>query len=116
MKLKLTRKWDEAEAKRMLSDGASYTRVASYFGTTTTSVRCWVDLEYAAFYRLQVNERRRSKTGDRPPRHSVSYTLPPEADSMARLAEIPEDTRTLTQRICGDPLPGRDALSRAKHS
>lgn len=31
----------------------------------------------------------------------------------ARLAEIPADTRTLTQRICGDPLPGRSALSKA---
>lgn len=36
-----------------------------------------------------------------------------EAVAAARLAEIPADTRSLTQRICGDPLPGRDALSRA---
>lgn len=34
-----------------------------------------------------------------------------EAVAAARLAEIPTDTRNLTQRICGDPLPGRDALS-----
>jgi hypothetical protein len=34
------------------------------------------------------------------------------AVAAARLAEIPPDTRSLTQRICGDPLPGRDALSR----
>lgn len=31
----------------------------------------------------------------------------------ARLAEIPPDTRTLTQRMFGDPLPGRSALSKA---
>ncbi len=30
----------------------------------------------------------------------------------ALLASIPEDTRDLTQRICGDPLPGRSALHR----
>lgn len=30
----------------------------------------------------------------------------------ARLAEIPQDVRNLTQRICGDPLPGRSALDR----
>lgn len=35
-----------------------------------------------------------------------------EVIAAARLAEIPPDTRSLTQRICGDPLPGRDALSR----
>lgn len=29
-----------------------------------------------------------------------------------RLAEIPADTRNLTARICGDPLPGRSALDR----
>lgn len=37
---------------------------------------------------------------------------PDKGDVAARLAEIPPDTRSLTQRICGDPLPGRDALSR----
>lgn len=35
-----------------------------------------------------------------------------ETVAAARLAEIPPDTRNLTARICGDPLPGRDALSR----
>ncbi len=32
------------------------------------------------------------------------------AVAAARLAET--DTRNLTQRICGDPLPGRSALSK----
>lgn len=31
---------------------------------------------------------------------------------MARLAEIPADTRGLTARMFGDPLPGRSALDR----
>lgn len=30
----------------------------------------------------------------------------------ARLAEIPPDTRCLTARFFGDPLPGRSALDR----
>jgi hypothetical protein len=34
------------------------------------------------------------------------------ADIAARLSEIPADTRNLTQRINGDPLPGRSALDR----
>ena len=29
-----------------------------------------------------------------------------------RLKEIPEDTRSLTGYLCGDPLPGRSALDR----
>ena len=31
-------------------------------------------------------------------------------DVLARLAEIPADTRSLTARLFGDPLPGRAAL------
>ena len=32
----------------------------------------------------------------------------------ARLAEIPPDTRTVTGILCGDPLPGRRAIDRAR--
>ncbi len=39
--------------------------------------------------------------------HSV-----PASTVMARLAEIPADTRSKTARLCGDPLPGRSALDR----
>ena len=35
--------------------------------------------------------------------------------AAARLAEIPRDTRNLTQRLMGGPIPGRDALSRRNH-
>jgi hypothetical protein len=32
----------------------------------------------------------------------------------ARFGEIPEDTRDLTGRLLGDPLPGRSALARIR--
>jgi len=35
---------------------------------------------------------------------------PIKADRERMLASIPDDTRTLTGRIMGDPLPGRSAL------
>lgn len=35
-----------------------------------------------------------------------------QADAAARVAEIPPDTRDLTARFFGDPLPGRRALDR----
>lgn len=35
-------------------------------------------------------------------------------DIAARLAEIPADTRGLTGRVCGDPLPGRSAYDRRR--
>lgn len=38
---------------------------------------------------------------------------PKPEDIEARWAEIPADTRNLTARIFGDPLPGRSALDRS---
>lgn len=37
-----------------------------------------------------------------------------EQDVAKRLAEIPQDTRNVTQRFFGDPLPGRSALDRMR--
>lgn len=67
--------------------------------------------EYKAQRRLEMREMSalRAKAG-------LTYAcgkLDPDVVA-ARLAEIPRDTRSLTQRMFGDPLPGRDALSR-KH-
>src|SRR5215207_5277888 len=37
-------------------------------------------------------------------------------DAARLMALIPDDTRSLTSRVCGDPLPGRSALDmRASH-
>jgi hypothetical protein len=41
---------------------------------------------------------------------SEREVFPNATDLAARLAEIPPDTRSLTARICGDPIPGRRAL------
>lgn len=35
-----------------------------------------------------------------------------EAQARKLMEFIPDDTRNLTARICGDPLPGRSALDR----
>lgn len=36
---------------------------------------------------------------------NTATTSVTKLDFEARLAEIPPDTRTLTQRLCGDPIP-----------
>jgi len=33
-----------------------------------------------------------------------------KSDALKLISEIPEDTRTPEQVICGDPLPGRSAF------
>ena len=37
--------------------------------------------------------------------HQVSRNRPREAEAAALAAQIPEDTRTVSQRILGDPFP-----------
>ena len=46
----------------------------------------------------------------------LGFGHPSQIDLDARLAEIPDDTRGLTARICGDPLPGRSALDRLREA
>ncbi len=41
---------------------------------------------------------------------------PDQGDVAQRLAAIPEDTRTLSQRLNGDPLPGRSALDQRRRA
>lgn len=38
--------------------------------------------------------------------------MPSLAEMRRLLAAIPVDTRNLTARVCGDPLPGRSALDK----
>jgi len=44
-------------------------------------------------------------------RHTADASVR-QSEIAARISEIPEDTRTPAQRLMGDPLPGRSALSR----
>lgn len=51
-----------------------------------------------------------AETFGEPSHHTV--TKPPLEDISARLAEIPEDTRSHAQRLTGDPIPGDDRRTR----
>lgn len=50
-------------------------------------------------------------------RRAAGIGLPPskvrDAEAERLLRAIPADTRDLTGRLCGDPLPGRSALDRS---
>lgn len=67
--------------------------------------------EYHRLWRRK--ERKNNRMGFRP---SSAWKKSDEKvekkELLERWAEVPVDTRTLTQRICGDPLPGRSALER----
>lgn len=44
--------------------------------------------------------------------HSIDPNRPKPHEVLRALTSIPRDTRNLTARLCGDPLPGRSALDR----
>lgn len=70
-----------------------------------------LDAEWAA----EERERARRRGRKRPPPAGVyvQSRVKLEADAAARLAEIPDDTRSITGRMFGDPLPQRSALGRS---
>lgn len=82
------------EAQRLRAAGKSYREISKALGVSETSVRRMVGaLEVIRV----VNQRHAERVDDK-------------AAAKKLLRQIPPDTRGLTARIAGDPLPGRSAL------
>jgi len=108
-----------AEAKRMLRDGMKQKDVAAQFGCNITTLKCAINTEYRA--KRLAHDREKKARARAAFKADFPHGLPHidegpsrlTSDEIAsRLALIPEDTRSLTGRICGDPLPPRSALGR----
>jgi hypothetical protein len=132
----MRRTWNLDFAREMYAAGTSYRNIAVYFGTDATTVRMRLDREYAAKRLERANERRRKNPAkkaetDREARAYITEVtatkraagiIPSgrsgtrvEADWLRHLPTIPKsDTRSLTGRLAGDPLPGRSALDMRK--
>lgn len=102
--------------KAMLASHMSWNEIGKCFGVNGETVRRAVDPVF--------RERRREQVAKRRSYASLGITPVTDAmcidrrtvrqDAQARMAEIPDDTRGLTARICGDPLPGRSALDQMR--
>lgn len=46
--------------------------------------------------------------------HSAGQVLSAKRPDINKIPPVPRDTRTLTARIFGDPLPGRSALDQKR--
>ena len=96
-----------ATAKRLRALGWSYARIAANIGCHPESLR----RHCAEGFKEKPS--RRAERAPTPFRRSFATQHSATREAIeARLAEIPEDARDLTGRICGDPLPGRSALDR----
>lgn len=112
--IKLTE--DQIErARRLRNSGMTYVAIASRFGCGEQLIRVSLDPAYRAVRNERAKVARRAERAEAKDRKSstdivIEMRNAFKADAAARLAEIPKDTRDLTARIAGDPLPGRSAL------
>jgi len=124
MRAKLTPE-QKIKAIALRRAGHTFTEIGEVFNVGKDAIRRATDPEWARRRCEQINRSRsanpriRDRSKDRPRVRDRSKEargpkgpLPTEAE-IRRL--IPEDTRDLTGRIFGDPLPGRSALDRAMH-
>lgn len=93
---------------KLREQGMPWEDICEYFGAKMTEVRGMVDpawLQRRRDYNRTYQEEVRKKTegGD-----TDNLRFSRHIDEMKR--RIPQDTRGLTARMFGDPLPGRSAL------
>jgi hypothetical protein len=114
-----------SQAREMLANGASLTAIGRRIGCDRSTIRKDLNDEYLAVRTANIakateTRARNAKLGrtERPRSNRVRNTGHAErltnsttnADAARLLALIPADTRSLTGRLAGDPLPGRSAL------
>jgi len=97
------------QAKRMADAGMTWCAIARELDVGVSYK--WLKRRLVPGYREQAAQARRG----RPRLASGGYTNPrPISDEALKRyrAAMPQDTRDLTARLMGDPIPGRSALDR----
>ena len=100
-----------AKAKRMVLAGTSWQAIGRALNCNPDTIRRRLDPKWKEYRAAMI---RSVKHAD----GYVNMNRIPEVrkckreEAERRMAEIPADTRSLSQRIMGDPLPGRSALDK----
>lgn len=106
---------EQAEAAwKMWENGATYAAIGRKFGVDPKTVQRRLDPDWAEQRCEQINRSRRSEKANAeplPPRFVASRV---RDDAAVLMAQIPADTRNLTQRCFGDPVFERSALARIR--
>ena len=87
--------------KEMHKGGTPYARIASLLKITKYAVRKVVDPDSI--------EREKQRNRSRSTRNINAWIKKKQA-WQDKMATVPDDTRTYSQRLMGEPLPGRSAL------
>jgi hypothetical protein len=96
-----------ARASSEPMSGPWWDRLGEPHQITGEALRRVLDLAWADKRRAQINAWRASGGAD-----PAGAVRPPDIDTRRRAGAVPDDTRSLTGKIFGDPLPGRSALDR----
>jgi len=101
---------DKEVIQQLLDQGASFRQIGLKYGCSYTLVQYVMKPEMKKDRQRKTNEKKsRDTTGVKP----RSYEKPQPKVIVAGELE-PPDTRDLTGRMFGDPLPGRSYLDRMK--
>lgn len=99
-----------ATMRRLHAAGIPLREIAQRFGCGRNAIRRRIDPRWTPR-----QARRRVQKTPIKPAGTLRYVRPEprvsEEEFLRAAALIPPDTRDLTARLFGDPLPGRDALS-----
>lgn len=100
---------DLARMRKLFRKGASWSEIARRTGYSYEIVRRRLDPAYAAMRR---DRKRKWRTGNGvaalDPKKATRAGVSSDAHKLMNM--VPRDTRDLTGRVFGDPLPGRSAL------
>jgi len=111
-----------AEARRLRSEGMTWVALARKFGCASDTVKRALDPAFRQHRAEGIKAAKANrKQGVEMPRGRPTNFVISEGTAVARdaarlMALIPKDTRPLTARLFGDPLPGRSALDQRKAS
>ena len=98
------------QARKMRERRVSWSQIERTIGVSADIIRRRLDPEWATFRANRVRTVRAIHRGNAGS-SDAPYRIDP-AEAARALATIPRDTRSLSSRILGDPLPGRSALDR----
>lgn len=106
---------NRSKAVAMRADGAKVADIAKALGASDTTVFYWLNPGKEKDRRERKNAIRRQATEDRNAKANPRFVTSPRfRPDVTKLPPVPADTRDLTAKFCGDPLPGRSVLDKMK--
>ena len=100
-------------AVALRAQGLAHKEISAKLGVSTTTVSDWLLRHEGKSTRYQKREEAARAVREN---HKTDYpaVLRKQADETLATYQMPKDTRDITGRFCGDPLPGRSALDKMR--